>query len=96
MDTRIIQLAFDLGHKVEVSLIPFLVKRVSLTGAALRPRKPEFKAAVATDLKDRVWPLFAEGKLQTVTQQTFAFDQVIAAHEPMEAGGHSGKVLLVV
>ena len=96
MDTRIIQLAFDLGHKVEISLIPFLVKRVSLTGAALRPRKPEFKAAVAEDLKERVWPLFAKGKLQTVTQQTFAFDQFVAAHELMESGGHSGKVLLVV
>ena len=96
MDTRIIQLAFDLGHKVEISLIPFLVKRVSLTGAALRPRTPEFKAAVATDLKARVWPLFAEGKLQTVTRQTFAFDQVVAAHELMELGGHSGKVVLVI
>ena len=96
MDTRIIQLAFDQGHKVEISLIPFLVKRVSLTGAALRPRKPDFKAAVAADLKQRVWPLFAKGKLQTVTQQKFAFDQVVAAHELMEAGKHSGKVLLLI
>lgn len=96
MDTRIIQLAFDLGHKVEISLIPFLTKRVSLTGAALRPRTPEFKAAVAADLKARVWPKFAEGALQTVTQQTFPFDEVVAAHELMEAGKHSGKVLLVV
>lgn len=96
MDTRIIQLAFDLGHKAEISLIPFLTKRVSLTGAALRPRPPEFKAAVASDLQARVWPLFADGKLQTVTQKTFAFGEVIAAHELMEAGKHSGKVLLVV
>ncbi len=96
MDTRIIQLAFDLGHKAEISLIPFLTKRVSLTGAALRPRAPEFKAAVASDLKARVWPMFADGALQTVTQKTFAFDEVVAAHELMEAGKHSGKVLTVV
>ena len=95
MDTRIIQLAFDLGHKVEISLIPFLTKRVSLTGAALRPRPPAFKAAVAADLVARVWPRFAEGRLQTVTQQKFAFSDVVAAHELMESGGHSGKVLLV-
>ncbi|MEM9062816.1 MAG: NAD(P)H-quinone oxidoreductase [Pseudomonadota bacterium] len=94
MDTRIIQLAFDQGHKVEISLIPFLVKRVSLTGAALRPRPPEFKAGVAADLKDRVWPLFATGRLQTVTQHVFDFENVVAAHELMETGGHSGKVLL--
>ena len=96
MDTRIIQLAFDQGHKVEISLIPFLTKRVSLTGAALRPRSPEFKAAVAADLKARVWPLFAQGLLQTVTQEKFAFDQVVEAHALMERGGHSGKLLLVL
>ncbi|MEL6998068.1 MAG: NAD(P)H-quinone oxidoreductase [Pseudomonadota bacterium] len=94
MDTRIIQLAFDQGHKAEISLIPFLVKRVSLTGAALRPRPPEFKAGVAADLRDRVWPLFSAGKLQTVTQHVFGFDDVVAAHDLMEGGKHSGKVLL--
>jgi len=94
MDTRIIQLAFDLGPKVEISLIPFLVKRVSLTGAALRPRTPEFKAGVAADLKSRVWPLFADGTLRTVTHKVFPMAEVIEAHRVLEAGGHPGKVLL--
>ena len=96
MDTRIIQLAFDLGHKVEISLIPFLTKRVSLTGAALRPRPPEFKAAVAADLKDRVWPHFAEGRLRTVTHRTFPMAEAAEAHRLLEAGGHPGKVLLTM
>lgn len=94
MDTRIIQLAFDLGPKTEINLIPFLVKRVSLTGAALRPRTPEFKAGVAADLRSRVWPLFADGTLQTATTATFAMHDVVAAHKLMEGGGHSGKILL--
>ena len=96
MDTRIIQLAFDLGHKAEISLIPFLTKRVSLTGAALRPRPPEFKAAVARDLQDRVWPKFAEGKLRTVTHKTFPMADAAEAHRVLEAGGHPGKVLLTM
>jgi putative PIG3 family NAD(P)H quinone oxidoreductase len=96
MDTRIIQLAFDLGHKVEISLIPFLTKRVSLTGAALRPRTSAFKAAVARDLSDRVWPHFAEGRLRTVTHRTFPMDQAAEAHRVLEAGGHPGKVLLTM
>ena len=96
MDTRIIQLAFDLGHKVEISLIPFLTKRVSLTGAALRPRPPAFKAAVARDLEARVWPLFAQGKLRTVTHRTFPMAAAAEAHRVLEAGGHPGKVLLTM
>ena len=96
MDTRIIQLAFDLGPKAEINLIPFLVKRVSLTGAALRPRNPEFKAAVAADLRARVWPLFAENMLRCVTYKTFPLDQASEAHKILEAGGHPGKVLLTL
>lgn len=96
MDCRIIQLAFDLGHKVEISLIPFLTKRVSLTGAALRPRPPAFKAAVARDLEDRVWPLFAERRLRTVTSRTFPLAEAAEAHRVLEAGGNPGKVLLTM
>ncbi|MEM7190170.1 MAG: NAD(P)H-quinone oxidoreductase [Pseudomonadota bacterium] len=96
MDSRIIQLAFDLGPKAEINLIPFLVKRVSLTGAALRPRTPEFKAAVAADLRDRVWPKFADGALQTVTHRTFPMEQAADAHALLEAGGNPGKLLLTM
>jgi len=96
MDTRIIQLAFDLGPKAEINLIPFLVKRVSLTGAALRPRSPEFKTAVARDLRDRVWPMFAQGNLRTVTYKTFPMEDATEAHKILEAGGHPGKVLLTM
>lgn len=96
MDTRIIQLAFDLGHKVEISLIPFLTKRVSLTGSALRPRPPEFKAAVAADLEARVWPLFGEGKVRTVTHRTFPMEEAAEAHRLLEAGGMPGKILLTM
>ncbi|MEM1164371.1 MAG: NAD(P)H-quinone oxidoreductase, partial [Pseudomonadota bacterium] len=96
MDTRIIQLAFDLGPKTEINLIPFLVKRVSLTGAALRPRPPEFKAGVAADLRNRVWPKFADGTLQTVTHKTFPMAEAAAAHRLLEAGGNPGKLLLTM
>ncbi|MEM7058015.1 MAG: NAD(P)H-quinone oxidoreductase [Pseudomonadota bacterium] len=96
MDTRIIQLAFDLGPKAEINLIPFLVKRVSLTGAALRPRSPEFKAAVARDLRDSVWPMFAQDNLRTVTYRALPMEEAADAHRILEAGGHPGKVLLTM
>lgn len=94
MDARIIQLAFDLGAKVEVNLMPIMLKRLRITGSTLRPRSPEFKAAVAAELRAQAWPLFAEGKLQTVTHKIFDFEDAAAAHTYMEAGGHAGKILL--
>ena len=93
-DARVIFLAFDLGAKAEINLMPIMLKRLRLTGATLRPRPPAFKAAVAAELRERVWPLFAKGKLQTVTHKVFDFADVAAAHTHMEAGGHAGKILL--
>ncbi len=93
-DARIIQLAFDLGPKVEVNLMPIMLKRLRITGATLRPRPPAFKAAVAAELRAQVWPMFADGRLQTVTHKIFDFDHAAEAHAYMEAGGHAGKILL--
>ena len=93
-DARIIQLAFDRGAKVEVNFMPIMLKRLVLTGATLRSRPPAFKAAVAAELAAQAWPLFATGKLRTVTHKVFDFADAAAAHRLMEAGGHVGKVLL--
>ena len=93
-DCRIIQLAFDLGAKVEVGLGSILMKRIVYTGSALRPRSPEFKAAIASELTERVWPLFAEGRLRPVTNRIFSFEEAREAHEAMEGPGHAGKTLL--
>ena len=93
-DARIIQLAFDLGAKVEVNLMPIMLKRLMLTGATLRSRPRAFKAAVASELSAKAWPLFATGKLRTVTHKVYDFADAAAAHAAMEAGGHAGKILL--
>lgn len=93
-DARIIQLAFDRGARVEVNIAPIMLKRLVWTGSTLRPRPPEFKAAVARELEERVWPLFGAGKLKTVTSRLFPLAEARTAHEAMEAPGHSGKILL--
>ncbi|HET7408637.1 MAG TPA: NAD(P)H-quinone oxidoreductase [Paracoccaceae bacterium] len=93
-DCRIVQLAFDRGAKVELSLGPIMMKRIVYTGSTLRPRPPEFKAAVAAELAERVWPLFGQGRLHPVTRRIFPFAEARAAHEAMEAPGHAGKILL--
>lgn len=93
-DCRIVQLAFRKGSKVEVDLMPVMLKRLVITGSTLRPRPDAFKAAVAADLEERLWPLFAAGKLRTVTHTVLPLAQAAKAHALMEAGGLRGKILL--
>lgn len=93
-DARIVQLAFNAGSKVEINLMPIMLKRLTYTGSTLRSRPDVFKSAVAADLAEKVWPLFAEGKLKPVTHAVLGFDEATEAHAMMEAAGHQGKILL--
>ncbi|MEM9731889.1 MAG: NAD(P)H-quinone oxidoreductase [Pseudomonadota bacterium] len=93
-DGRIVQLAFNHGSRVQANLMPIMLKRLTLTGSTLRPRPPEYKAALAKDLEEKVWPLFADGTLKVHTHKTFALEDVKQAHELMESARHQGKILL--
>ena len=94
-DARIVQLAFALGSKVEINMMPVMLKRLTYTGSTLRTRPPEFKARVAAELKDKVWPKIASGQIRVVTHRTFPLAQAAEAHRLMESAGHTGKILLV-
>lgn len=94
-DARIIQLAFNAGSKVEINLMPVMLKRLSYTGSTLRSRPDAYKAEVAAALVDRVWPLFAKGQLKPVTHATLPLGDARKAHELMEAASHKGKILLI-
>jgi putative PIG3 family NAD(P)H quinone oxidoreductase len=94
MDCRIVQLAFRKGSEIEVNLMPIMLKRLTLTGSTLRPRPDSFKAAVAKELSETIWPLFGTGSLHTVTHAVLPFAEAARAHEMMEAGGLRGKILL--
>ncbi len=93
-DGRIIQLAFNKGSKVEIDLMPVMLKRLHFTGSTLRSRPDAFKSAIAKDLTDKIWPLFAASKLKPVTHAVFPFERAAEAHAMMQKGGHHGKILL--
>ncbi|MEO1536281.1 MAG: NAD(P)H-quinone oxidoreductase [Pseudomonadota bacterium] len=93
-DARIIQLAFNAGAKVEINLMPIMLKRLTYTGSTLRSRPDAFKAEVATALTAQVWPLFSEGALKPVTHATLPLGEAQQAHEMMESAAHLGKILL--
>jgi putative PIG3 family NAD(P)H quinone oxidoreductase len=95
-DARIIQLAFAAGSKVEINLMPIMLKRLVYTGSTLRTRPVPFKTRVAQELEAQVWPLIASGKIRVVTGRTFPLSQAEQAHALMESAGHTGKILLTV
>jgi len=95
-DCRIIQLAFAAGSKVEVNLMPVMLKRLTYTGSTLRTRPSAFKARVARELEARVWPLIASGRIRVVTRQSFLLAEAARAHALMESAQHTGKILLTV
>ena len=79
-----------------LDLGPILMRRIVITGSALRPRTTEQKAAIARGLEAQVWPLFAAGKLRSVVNAEFTLDQVAEAHRLMESSAHLGKIVLKV
>ncbi len=95
-DARIVNIAFLKGSRVEIDLMPVMLKRLTLTGSTLRPRSPEFKAALARELEQKVWPLIESGKVRIVIDKTFPLAAAADAHRHMETGAHMGKIVLTV
>ena len=93
-DGRIVNIAFLAGAKVQVNMLPVMLKRLILTGSTLRPESAEVKAAIASDLEKRVWPLLAEGKIRPLIAATYALEDVADAHRLMESSNHIGKIVL--
>jgi NADPH:quinone reductase len=68
---------------------------LTVTGSTLRPRPIAEKAAIITQLKEKVWPLWAVGKLRVFTYRTSPLVEAVEAHRLMESSRHIGKILLV-
>ena len=96
MNGRIVSIAFQKGSKVEVDLLPVMLKRLTLTGSTLRPRSVAEKAEIARSLEAKVWPLFAAGKCKPVIFKAFPLAQASEAHRLMESSQHVGKIILTV
>ncbi len=88
-------IAFLQGAVAEkVNLAPIMVKRLTVTGSTMRPRTAEEKRAIRDDLLSEVWPLLEAATVAPVIYETFAFEDVAAAHRLMESSNHIGKIML--
>lgn len=95
-DGRIAIIALLGGAKANVDLGQVLRRRLTITGSTLRPRPVAFKEKIARELRERVWPLLASGRIKPVIHQVFPLEQAAAAHALMESSAHVGKIMLNV
>lgn len=95
-DGRLVMIALLDGRKGTVDLGQILHRRLTLTGSTLRPRSVEFKAAIARNLRQHVWPLLESGQVRPVIHQVFPLEQAAQAHRLMESSEHIGKIILKV
>ncbi|WP_332745356.1 NAD(P)H-quinone oxidoreductase [Hydrogenophaga sp.] len=93
-DGRLVIIAVQGGVKAEFNAGLVLRKRLTITGSTLRPRPIAFKAAIAQALRERVWPLLAQGHIKPVIHQVFPAGEAAAAHMLMESNRHIGKLVL--
>ncbi|CAN7256403.1 NAD(P)H-quinone oxidoreductase [Paraburkholderia terricola] len=91
---RIVLIALLGGAKAELNLNEVLRRRLTVTGSTLRPRPIEFKARIAAQLKQRVWPHLEEGRIKPVVHRVFPAAQAAEAHALMESSTHVGKIVL--
>ena len=95
-DGRMVFIAFLQGSKVNLDLMPVMLKRLRITGSTLRPQTSEQKAAIASALKQTVWPLIEADRCKPVIHATFPLDNAADAHRLMESNAHIGKIVLIV
>lgn len=95
IEGRIVNIAYLQGSKVEMELMPIMLKRLTLTGSTLRAQSATVKQQIAAELFTKVWPLLNDKKIKPVIFATFPLSEVADAHRLMEGGRHIGKIVLV-
>ncbi|HZG22571.1 MAG TPA: NAD(P)H-quinone oxidoreductase [Herbaspirillum sp.] len=93
-DGRLVFIAQLGGAKGQLDMGQVMRRRLTITGSTLRPRPVAFKAAIAANLRQHVWPLIEAGKIKPVIHQRFPLEQAAQAHAMMESSAHIGKIML--
>lgn len=96
LDGRLVQIAFLSGPVVELNFALVMARRLTITGSTLRPQSVAAKAAIADQLRAKVWPLLDAGRIAPVMDSEFDLADAAAAHARMEGSGHIGKIVLKV
>lgn len=93
-DGRVVCIGVMRGMNAEINLFSILSKRLTLTGSTLRGMDLSTRAAGFRDLRTTVMPLVAQGAITPIIDSVFPLADAMRAHELMQGGSHTGKILL--
>jgi len=93
-DARLALIAVQGGTSSKLDAGLLLRKRLALVGSTLRPRSVAYKTQLARELREKVWPLLASGRVKPVIHRVFPAAEAAAAHALMESSTHVGKIVL--
>ncbi len=96
MEGRHVSIAFLQSPMAEISIVPIMLNRLTVTGSTLRTRTPAQKGEVVSAVHDQVWPLFENGSIKPVIDSTLPLAQAADAQRRMETSAHIGKIILTV
>ena len=96
LEGRLVQIAFLQPSRVEIDLMPVMIKRLTFTGSTLRARPTAEKAKLAQTLEREVWPKLEAGQMLPQIYREFPLADAAAAHALMESSAHIGKIMLKV
>lgn len=93
---RLVIIGMQGGTKAELDIATLLRKRGAIIATTLRTRPTDEKAAICAAVVEHVWPLVAEGLVRPIIHSTMPLEEIRAAHELMESGDHTGKIVLTL
>ena len=96
-DGRVVIIGMQGGITAELNIGKLMGKRAGVIGTTLRARPvdgPSSKSVVVRETVDNVWPMVADGRVRPVVGAEFPITEAAAAHELLDSGDVSGKVLL--
>ncbi|MCR8941426.1 NAD(P)H-quinone oxidoreductase [Streptomyces sp. OUCMDZ-4982] len=94
-DGRLVVIGLQNGLDGRLNLADLVFKRLSVHGTTLRTRSKEQKAAIVAQVREQVWPMIEDGSVRLLIEDRLPMEEASEAHRRMEAGGHTGKILLV-
>lgn len=80
----------------EVDLAALLAKRITLKATLLTPRSDEYKAELTQEFLKIALPYFKHDTIRPIVDTTFQLEEVVQAHQYMEANKNIGKIILKV
>jgi NADPH:quinone reductase-like Zn-dependent oxidoreductase len=96
---RLVIIGLQGGVKAELNIGKLLGKRAGVIATALRSRPvsgPGSKSEIVAEVVANVWPMISDGQVRPIIGAEFPIEQARAAHELLDSGEVSGKVILRV